>query len=298
MSEDGIEERGLRDMLINLYAMGARDQFVQLLEPQLETVDRAFRTWARVPEQIRDDQQAVNAWVQALSTIAQVMDQAGYPGPMAVLTGGSANPIEQWHRAYAEAQRLAAIGEFAAGTDLLTGVLAEMSQVSGTAVDDFAPKVHGLLGSNALHTGDYAVAVAHTEFALRMCAAIGDGEGVAIYSVNLDLARLAEGAVRDDPATLRLIDVRRRIATAQDLSDGTRFHASNDLLWDLLAEDAPESVRHLAKIFGLIGLNLHRLGDTEGARQHTEAALAECRRTGDTDGVRIYSANLETITER
>jgi hypothetical protein len=41
---------------------------------------------------------------------------------------------------------------------------------------------------------------------------------------------------------------------------------------------------------------MYRLDESNAARvPTTELPLAECRRTDDVDGVRIYSANLRTI---
>ncbi|MBV1853795.1 hypothetical protein [Catellatospora tritici] len=204
------------------------------------------------------------------------------------------DPTERWLDAYAQAQRLAAAADHAASAALLREVLTELSWAD-TVPGGLAAKVHGLAGANALHLGDYTAAVAHTEQALRLCETVGDTEGAAIYTTNLELARLAEGAGRGDPASLRAIDVRRRIAEAQDLSDSGRYAVSNGVLRGLLADAAPETVRHLAKVYGLLGLNLYRLGQLDAARTHTEAALAQCRRTGDADGVRIYTANLAVI---
>ncbi|MDI1461618.1 hypothetical protein QEZ54_11595 [Catellatospora sp. KI3] len=204
------------------------------------------------------------------------------------------DPTERWQRAYAQAQQSAAAADHADSAALLREVLTEMSW-SDTVPGGLAAQVRGLAGVAALHLGDYAGAVAHTEQALRLCETVGDAAGAAVYTANLELARLAEGAGRGDPASLRTIDVRRRIGQAQDLSDSGRYAASNGVLRGLLTDAAPETVRHLAKVYGLLGLNLYRLGQLEAARNHTEAALAQCRRTGDADGVRIYTANLAAI---
>ncbi|GHJ44042.1 hypothetical protein Cs7R123_13840 [Catellatospora sp. TT07R-123] len=202
--------------------------------------------------------------------------------------------VQRWQHALAQAQRLAAGADHAASSTLLREVLTELSWADAVP-GGLAAAVHGLAGANALHLGQYAAAVTHTEQALRLCETAGDSAGAAIYTGNLELARLAEGAGRGDPASLRAIDVRRRVADAQDLSDGGRYSASNGVLRGLLADAAPETVRHLAKVYGLLGLNLYRLGQLDAARTHTEAALAQCRRTGDADGIRIYTANLAVI---
>ena len=50
------------------------------------------------------------------------------------------------------------------------------------------------------------------------------------------------------------------------------------------------------KVNGLIGILHFRKGNIRQARLSTEEALRECRRTGDQDGVRIYTEHLRLIS--
>jgi hypothetical protein len=120
-----------------------------------------------------------------------------------------------------------------------------------------------------------------TALALADCQRIGDREGVRIYSENLNLlsnvgAAGAGGETAGDEARLRGL-----IAKAQDVSDEVRYESSNQLLFEVLAEmrHAEPSLTdaYRGKVYGLLGLNLFRLGDFEEARRYTELALEDCR---------------------
>src|SRR5262249_22349401 len=155
-----------------------------------------------------DNDAAIQSWAQGLATIAEAMREKGFPRPMEVLTGRADSPVQRWTQVYRQAQERAGAGEYAETSGILAGLLNEMAGARGRGVDDLAAKVHGLLGTNAMHLGDFAASVRHTEQALRLCTTTGDREGVAIYRQNLDLAWLIEAAERQDPNALRAIALR------------------------------------------------------------------------------------------
>jgi len=260
---------------------------------------RSFRSWSRAPEEIRNDQQAVDKWIQAVATLAEVLHALGYPEPLeTIMPAGSANPINRWRYLFIRARQLSDAGDFAASSSELRTLLTDMRGSTGSGVDDIQTKVFGLLGTNAIHLGHIPEALQHTEEALRRCVAAGDREGVRIYTENLDVILVAKEVEEGTLAGRQLTYCRERIAFAQDLSDARRHQASNDVLHELLdevVEGDTAGVRYLGKICGLLGLNFFWLGDLPAARRFTELGLAECRQRQDTAGDRIYSANLDVI---
>lgn len=86
---------------------------------------------------------------------------------------------------------------------------------------------------------------------------------------------------------------------AQQLRAEGRYAASDDVIAPLLAE--LRSARGTAvtaligKTLGLAGANAFDRGDHQAALRLTDEALRECERSGDAEGVAIYTQNLATI---
>ena len=150
-----------------------------------------------------------------------------------------------------------------------------MAGVREPGVDDLEAKVHGLLGTNAMHLGDFAGSVRHTEQALRLCTATGDRAGVTVYTQNLELSRLIDAAEHHDPDALRTIALRQRIATAQDLSDDLAYEASNRLLRPLVDHEPPVRERQATDLRQLGSRGGRRSRD--GGRQGSDRNRSERR---------------------
>jgi tetratricopeptide (TPR) repeat protein len=165
-------------------------------------------------------------------------------------------------------------------------------------VDDYRPKVFGLVGSNFFKLGDRDQALKYTELALNECKRSGDAEGVRVYTENLRVLSAAIFAESADQESVRLRRIRSAIARAQDLSDSARFDLSSSVLDEVLNDigaDKNAAAEYRGKVYGLLGLNSYRLGQIESARSYTEKALEECDTTSDVEGIRVYTANLRTI---
>src|SRR5829696_2532928 len=74
---------------------------------------------AIVPEEVRNDAEVAQAWVQFLLVLAQLLAEAGSPELEARITGAGDNPIEGWYEALDEADRLRDDHDYAASTDKL-----------------------------------------------------------------------------------------------------------------------------------------------------------------------------------
>ena len=208
--------------------------------------------------------------------------------------------MPDWENTFVRAERLSRNGAHDAARDALTGLLAELSGAGdGPEVVDLRPMVAGLLGTNALAAGDVAEAQRWTAEALAGCEANGDVNGVRVYRETTDLLDAFALARSGTAGGARMIACRRAIAEAQDLADDGECERSTAVLSEVLAGlDEAGARRYRAKVLGQIGWNAVHTGDLEAARDYTEAALAECYKNKDDDGVRIYTANLEEIRRR
>ncbi|MFI9599794.1 hypothetical protein ACIHCX_07915 [Streptomyces sp. NPDC052043] len=296
------DRMALRDNVFAAVFRGEERLLVELCRNYAGSIIEQFDEWAKVPEEYRTDQRLVAHWGQVLVTVAEVMQALGYPQPMERLAPrGTANPLRKLSHLMHRAQQKHEDGEFAASSEVLHELLAEMDGWQGPSVDDLRAKAYGTLGANSVRLDAIPEAVRYTERALQCCTEIGDLEGQWIYAENLETVYAAQEIRLGTPLGRQLMRYRERISYAQDLSDTRRYVASNDVLCELLEDSdragADEDVgkRYLGKIYGLLGLNHFRLGVLPEAQRFTERALAECRLHGDLVGERIYAANLEGI---
>lgn len=86
---------------------------------------------------------------------------------------------------------------------------------------------------------------------------------------------------------------------AHGLSDTGNYKQSNATLLEVVDEmrgstgTAIDELR--PKIYGLLGTNYFRMEDLANARHYTELALMDCERTGDLEGVAVYTENLAML---
>jgi hypothetical protein len=277
----------LQQTLFTAAATAEADELERLCTERLDAILVEFPQWTRVPPNVRVNPRAAQRWVAIVVRIAETLHRLGHSGPLERIAGGAANPIVRWRLAYERAGELNKSGDREEAARALTAILDEMAGATGTAVTDLSPKVHSLLGVIRFEQGDLASARRLTAIARDQCRAAGDADGVRVYTENL---ALIDAVAPEGPG----LDRRETVARAQDLSDATRYHASNDLLRAVLRELAPDDGLR-GKVYGLLGLNLYRLGDLAGAREWTVKALDACRRAGDEHGVTIYTANQAVI---
>jgi hypothetical protein len=245
----------------------------------------------------------MNAWAGALMEIARQMQVLGHPESLTSLVGpAEENPIRRWYGDFERARRLGGNGRLDEGRDILLRILEETKGAGGTAVEDLRAKAYGLLGTNRFHARELGEAMTWTELALNESRRIGDSDGVRAYRENLQVLRAVQLPSNDAAAGERLLRCRRLIVKAQDRSDIAHYERSNALLQkalDTIGGGLDEALaEYRGKALGLLGWNHFQLHDTVRAREYTAQALDACRAAGDEDGVRVYSANLETIDSK
>jgi tetratricopeptide (TPR) repeat protein len=277
------------------------DAFNSLAQRYRDAIEAEFPSWLKVPESIRADPQAANRYVHTIFTIAQAFANAGVPSLLEQLTPrDETNPIVIWKRRAAEAQGLSEAGEYEASSTALLAILAEIETATGSAVENLRPALLGRLGFNALHQNDCKAALDFTTRAYEAARAAEDREAMASYCENLQSLRLIAAIEHDPERGNRVLELRRIVVRAQDAADAGRYRASLDALDAALemsstGDGDPLVEALLPKIFGLRGFNHLKLGQAEQASRHTTSALEHARGLGDSEGVRIYSANLEAL---
>jgi hypothetical protein len=152
-----------------------------------DEIRASFAAWATVPIDMRNDQEALASYGEMLITVARLFEQEGDEGPMQSLHGDPvANPINDWNGTIAAAQLLSDQHRHAEAAAALSALLAAMDGVRGSAIDFYRPRVLGKLGVALYQAGDRARARAVTIEAQEFCRRIGDEEGVAAYTANLE----------------------------------------------------------------------------------------------------------------
>jgi tetratricopeptide (TPR) repeat protein len=283
----------LRDALFTAISQGDGDEFTDLCNQNASLIFQYFDDWRQVPETIRQDPEAVNEWGNCLFTIASIFEDSGYPELRVALMGHSEdNRFAQWVNTFNKAHHLSDTGKYEESNAALLEILTEMQGITGRAIDEYRPKVYGLLGTNFFRINNLSKARQYTEHALTDCERTGDRGGVAAYTENLAIILAA------DPES-SVAQCRKNIAKAQDLSDQMRYEYSNTILREVLADikQNPELRSYRSKVYGLMGLNHFRLDDLQHAKKYTELAVHDCEADGDDKGIRIYKENLRVISE-
>lgn len=163
-------------------------QVEELVAANLKTVLAAFPAWTTVPAPIRADPAAVNHYGNTIIRVAQLLKARGHPGPLRALHGErDKNPLDRWQDAFTRAQALAAADRHAESIEVLSSLLAELDQASGSAVDDIRAKVFGALGAVWFQAGDISQAFHWTQRALQACVANDDTQGISTYRQNLQV---------------------------------------------------------------------------------------------------------------
>ena len=219
----------LQVILVNSAFKNDREIMVHLCQTFPRTIDELFKSWMKVPEELRQSPDQARAYVNALLQIAQLMKELGFEGPLRTLYSRDDNPINRWLRMSASAQAAGAQGNREASTRELEAVLTEMKGSSGNAIDNLRPKILGMISANHFHDGRINQAREATRAALEACRQVGDEQGVSVYQQNL---HLLETAVTENDASVA------QLARAQELSDHGRYEASNAILQTLVLDAA------------------------------------------------------------
>lgn len=251
---ENLADDELRDALFEAVAESDTRAVKNLMSRHLERVIALFPTWKTLPPAVRSDPSQTKFWAEGVIGVASAVAALGNGTLMAQLQGQpEENVLLSWQNALLAAQADANAGNDSSAIRALEQALEDTKGLTGTGVDDLLPQTYGLLGTSYYRAGNKDRARAFTLKAKEYCVRIGDGEGIEIYTRNLDTI----DAVQSGNVAFR--DVQGRLLTVEELQVATGL-----LRYEVYGgESAPPDARAL-----------HQQGREAGARGNYTDALA------------------------
>jgi tetratricopeptide (TPR) repeat protein len=177
----------LREALFDAVAKGDLRQLEKRCRANQKRIVELFPAWQKVPESVRHDPSAMPRYAAGLIEVAKLFaERLATPALLQRLVGDeTSNPLVAWQKRLGEARD--AMGElrYVEARDLLTNLLIDARELSGSGVDRYQPITLGFLGECFFQGGEAEKAIPHMEEALRLCEASGDMEGIVAYLGNL-----------------------------------------------------------------------------------------------------------------
>jgi tetratricopeptide (TPR) repeat protein len=168
----------LLDSLIAAHTAQQYELVARLIDANAETIREQFPQWAKAPEALKSDPEAMDRYFRTLHTVARVFERAGDDTLMTRISGDAFN-LEA-------ARALIDQGRGREAVTLLEAGLSHLEGASGPGVQPIRAKLLGSLGVALRHAGDRRAAAKVTKQALQLCELLGDEEGVRAYTHNLD----------------------------------------------------------------------------------------------------------------
>jgi tetratricopeptide (TPR) repeat protein len=161
------------------------------LEPFCRThaalIRQHFASWRKLPDEIRDQPEAMRAYVDGLVAVANFFEShLGDPSLHQALAGPpGSNPIERWDAILDQARQEMNELRYDEASARLTDLAIDIGRLKGSAVDAYLPVVFGSLGECHFQSGRADRAVEPTRQALALVRKSGDAEGILAYLGNL-----------------------------------------------------------------------------------------------------------------
>lgn len=174
----------LRDRLIEAVAAGDKEQFEGLVKANEELIFEDFKEWKKVPLEVQEDPAAMQAYANALVSIAGYFAKAlERPELLEMLVGGK--ELQAWQEKLREAQELKSGLRFSEAITRLSDALIDARGLEGEGVAFYRARSLGLLGDLHFQEGRREEAVSATREAMEVCEAEGDLQGLETYLRNL-----------------------------------------------------------------------------------------------------------------
>jgi len=151
-----------------------------------------FKSWTKVPPEVRGDRRALDLYANSLIAIAQLFASRGHPELLQMMMpNDERNPLAQWPAKLSRARDLLASGDVVQARSLAKEVIADIEACTGPGADEYLPKAWGILGEIHFRAKELDDARDANERALELCRRSADVEGVAAYCANLgEIARI------------------------------------------------------------------------------------------------------------
>lgn len=179
-------EADLREALISAVERQDNKTLARLCNNNRKAILDEFRSWLKVPDEIKADPISRDRYCQGLMMVASLIEQAGDPQLIAMMIGKQEdNPLVQWQNDLAAAQVLIDEGQPGRAAELLKQLLDKTKGLRGNGVDHYMPRTFGMLGVALYHSGNKPKAKEFTLKAQMLCEEFGDADGVRTYIANL-----------------------------------------------------------------------------------------------------------------
>jgi hypothetical protein len=176
----------LRSQLVSLVMRKDLTGLAAVVRDRRETIVAEFGDWVTVPMAMKEDPQLLEKYGEMLMAVARIVERDGDPSLVKRLEGDPADsPVETWNEQIAIAAALSDQERYADAAIVLSALANRLATLRGSAVDFYRPRVLGKLGIALYHAGDADRAREVTEQARDICQSLGDEDGVAAYTTNL-----------------------------------------------------------------------------------------------------------------
>ena len=145
---------GVSELRERLFA-ASPEALAELGERHRDAIVAEFRDWLVVPEPLRRDRAATQAYADAIMRIAQQLADAGEPRPLGWLAGDGRNePLARWQAQLANSQELTEAGRPDAAVGVLRALLDSLDNASGTLVEDLATRQFAYVARRPVQSRD------------------------------------------------------------------------------------------------------------------------------------------------
>jgi tetratricopeptide (TPR) repeat protein len=182
-----MQKQAIWNLLQDANASENITQFAQICHANSDLIERYFDDWRVVPENIRNNESAINKYGQTLISIATYFNtELGRPALINALQGKEAeNPFEKLSNVLNVADELAQEQKFQEAIDYVCSFLESVKELTGNGIHRINALCFGRLGDMYYRIGDIENALNYNNYALVSCFQYGDVEGIFNYFENL-----------------------------------------------------------------------------------------------------------------
>ncbi|MCC9606558.1 hypothetical protein LOC68_17255 [Blastopirellula sp. JC732] len=177
----------LRDKLFAAVASGSKSKLKAACQQHKQQVAENLETFLRAPQEILEDDQALDHHMRCVITIAQCLaQQCGAPELINRMQRvDDDNPFVKWDRWFNDMPERLERLEYDALISEAEELAKETSKFRGPPARQYEAFFNGRLGELLFGSGRVAEAIEPFQTALKLCLDIGDGEGEIAYLRNL-----------------------------------------------------------------------------------------------------------------
>ena len=211
----------LQEMLFRAVADGNHARLADLCRVHREAIIRQFPDWRTIPPDKRSNRTHIEHHIKSVLAVAQVfakhLDEPTLLQQLAGEGQSKSNPIVKWQDGLRQALDLMEQLKHAEAEGLLGNIIAQLSEVQGSAVDEYLPLAHGYLGQCYFETGNSSDAISEYGRALELCEGAESADGVAAHLSNLyEVHRYRGDTAQAASYATRLAEVLHRMGRSEE----------------------------------------------------------------------------------